>query len=39
MHLSRALQFLHAPRQRPQHRDTPVVVATSERDDSLLLWR
>ena len=27
------VEFLRALRQRPQHRDTPVVVATSERDD------
>jgi two-component system, chemotaxis family, chemotaxis protein CheY len=31
------VEFLRALRQRPQHRDTPVVVATSERDDSPLL--
>jgi CheY-like chemotaxis protein len=35
------VEFLRALRQRPQHRDTPVVVATSERDDSSLhrWWR
>ena len=31
------VEFLRALRQRPQHRDTPVVVATSERDDSPLM--
>ena len=31
------VEFLRALRQRPLHRDTPVVIATSERDDSPLL--
>ena len=31
------VEFLRALRQRPQHRDTPVVVVTSERDDSPLM--
>ena len=31
------VEFLRALRQRPLHRDTPVVIATSERDDSSLM--
>jgi two-component system chemotaxis response regulator CheY len=31
------VEFLRALRQRPLHRDTPVVIATSERDDSPLM--
>jgi len=31
------VEFVRALRQRPRHRDTPVVVATSEGDDSPLM--
>jgi two-component system, chemotaxis family, chemotaxis protein CheY len=31
------VEFLRALRQRPLHQDTPVVIATSERDDSPLM--